>query len=95
MVADRYLEVAHGVVISIRYPAVMEMVVEVVLVVVEVVVIMDVVEDESFHPLPTPKSAHKKGLGHAPVLIFSTVSTRKKGTGIGQADGWGCYMMMW
>ena len=78
------MEVAHGVVIIIRYPAVREVGVEVVLVVVEVVVMVDVVEEGSFQSLTRPKSTHKKGLGHAPVLISSTVSTRETGiVGIG------------
>ena len=37
-----------------------------------IVAVDDVVEEES---LTGPKSAHRKGLGHAPVLISSTVSS--------------------
>ena len=76
-----------------------EVLVEVVLVVVEVVGMVDVVEEGSFHSLTKPKSAHKKGLGHALVLISSTVSTRETGISRDRLsalvwwDRW--YSMMW
>ena len=76
MVADMYLDVAHGVVIITRYAAVTLAVVAVV-----VAVVVVVVEEGSLNPLTGLKSAQMKGLGQAPALISSTVSSRGQGQG--------------
>ena len=79
MVAEIYLEVAHGVVIITRYAAVADIDAEAEAEAAAIVVVV-VEEEGSLNPLTGPKSAHRKGLGHAPVLISSTVSS--KGTRI-------------